>query len=613
MVRRIDEGADAGGTRRSLPWTVRREPCLALGICCLATLAATPLLAVDRLVPGAYPTIQHAINAASDGDRVLVEPGVYVEKIDLFAKEIEVIGTGGAALTTLEAPSSGSAIIIAGGQGAETRIEGLTITGGIGHVVGFPPTLAGGGIYIAGAHPTIVGCVIAGNTASNGGGAYLDASAASFTDCVFSGNGAAEGGALVAVDSAPLIQGCHFEENHAFARGGAIHLLRTPADLFDCTFSANDADRGGALSLVDSDVEYTGGVISGNTALGEGGGISADDFTDLELTDVSVLANTATLGGGIDLSHFSNAILFRVEVSGNVATEGGGLRIFESSPLIESCTIRDNDIPSLGAGSGEGGGLYLQLRADALIRNTIIAGNSAAGAGGGLFIRWDSEPLLVHVTIADNTAASAGAIGLDNYTFPTIWNSILWGNGPAATALTTDPESGFVIRTSDVEGGFPGDGIGPDPGNLDLDPLFTADYRLQFCSPVIDRASVAAPSLPPLDIDGSPRVQGPAPDMGAWESPAGSGHCFVRGDSNADLAIDVGDVGASLSWLFAFGDELPCRDAADVDDSGVIDIADPVRALIYLFAGGPPPPPPVSDAAPDPTPDALPCGGLFPT
>ena len=32
-------------------------------------------------VPGTYPTIQQAINAAADGDMVLVDPGIYPETV----------------------------------------------------------------------------------------------------------------------------------------------------------------------------------------------------------------------------------------------------------------------------------------------------------------------------------------------------------------------------------------------------------------------------------------------------------------------------------------------------------------------------------------------------
>ncbi len=47
-----------------------------------------------------------------------------------------------------------------------------------------------------------------------------------------------------------------------------------------------------------------------------------------------------------------------------------------------------------------------------------------------------------------------------------------------------------------------------------------------------------------------------------------------------------------LGFLF-LGDAAPwCPDAADADDSGVLDITDPIYLLGHLFLGGPAPPPP---------------------
>ncbi len=597
----LNRSRGAGGAR-----TLGRPPVtISFGAAILViTLGiASPLRAVDRLVPSVYATIQLAINAAVSGDRVLVDPGTYPEKINLLGKNLEVIGVSGASLTLLNAGLTGSAITIAGGQGASTRIEGFTITGGLGQLVGVPLTLSGGGIYISQAHPTIIGCDIVFNQASNGAGVYLNLSAAQIIDCTFSENSAAEGGGIVAVDSAPLIQNCSFTLNFVYARGGALHYLRSLGDIIGCTFTGNTAARGGAISLVDSDPELIDCVVSGNTAIDEGGGISLDDFADPEMTQVLVTDNTAALGGGIDFSHFCQAILVDVEVVGNTASEGGGIRMFESCPLLERCRIIGNDATGLGPGSGEGGGLYLQLRADPLIRNSIIAENNAL-YGGGLFGRWESEPRLIHATVAANTAViQAGGIYADHYSIPLIWNSIVYGNiAPADPTLFADPESSFVVRFSDIEGGFPG------PGNLGIAPLLTPAYTLGVCSPVIDRASAAAPDFPPFDIDGHPRIQGLGPDMGSWESPPGTGHCFSRGDVNADEAIDLGDVLTSLSWLFGGTSVISCEDAADVNDSGTLDISDPIQILGYLFMGaGPPPPPEISRPGPDPTPDALPC------
>ena len=59
-----------------------------------------------------------------------------------------------------------------------------------------------------------------------------------------------------------------------------------------------------------------------------------------------------------------------------------------------------------------------------------------------------------------------------------------------------------------------------------------------------------------------------------------------------------------LASLFQGGEEPPCDDAADANDDGDLNIADPVFVLNYLFASGPAPnaPGPVS-SGPDPTDD----------
>lgn len=82
---------------------------------------------------------------------------------------------------------------------------------------------------------------------------------------------------------------------------------------------------------------------------------------------------------------------------------------------------------------------------------------------------------------------------------------------------------------------------------------------------------------------------------------------FVRGDSNADGAVDISDAIASLQFLFT-GGVILCEDASDSNDDGTIDIADPVALLARLFVGAAPLPAP-SDISfgPDPTPDSLAC------
>lgn len=81
---------------------------------------------------------------------------------------------------------------------------------------------------------------------------------------------------------------------------------------------------------------------------------------------------------------------------------------------------------------------------------------------------------------------------------------------------------------------------------------------------------------------------------------------FIRGDSNADGAVDVSDVIASLQHKFG-GRPSPCPDAADADDDGALTLGDDLGLLRYLFLQGPNPTAPYPYPGPDPTFDALGC------
>ena len=61
---------------------------------------------------------------------------------------------------------------------------------------------------------------------------------------------------------------------------------------------------------------------------------------------------------------------------------------------------------------------------------------------------------------------------------------------------------------------------------------------------------------------------------------------FSRSGADGDGQHDIADAVRILSGLF-LGDELPCRDAADVNASGDLDLTDAVHLLNYLFLGGP--------------------------
>ncbi|OUU26152.1 MAG: hypothetical protein CBC13_00795 [Planctomycetia bacterium TMED53] len=151
---------------------------------------------------------------------------------------------------------------------------------------------------------------------------------------------------------------------------------------------------------------------------------------------------------------------------------------------------------------------------------------------------------------------------------------------------------------------------------------FTLQENLAFDNPVpvatINYTGSLPGSTPYLDfIDtlGQPVVQNVlATTAGSSVQPETEGPSvvvviaeqFIRGDTNADGTIDIGDPITLLGVLFGGETAIDCDDALDANDDGLVDIADGIRILSYLFgADGPLPPP--NQCGSDPTDDTLDC------
>src|SRR6266851_50390 len=118
-------------------------------------------------VPGDQPTIQAAINAAANGDTVLVSNGTYKESINFNGKAITVTSVNGPKVTTIDGGGTNTVVFFQTNEGAGSVLNGFTITGG---VAGFqsPNSGEGGGIFITNSSPTVTNNVITGNQGCNG-------------------------------------------------------------------------------------------------------------------------------------------------------------------------------------------------------------------------------------------------------------------------------------------------------------------------------------------------------------------------------------------------------------------------------------------------------------
>ena len=271
-------------------------------------LAATVLCAG---VPAAQTTwvvqdgesIQDAIDAASNGDRVLVEPGVY-GGITFLGKAIEVRSTGGPLVTTIDGANHG--VVLAQAEGRSSVLQGFTVAAVNTGIRGWSdniPATAGitlrdlivrdcGSTGVRGNHLlercVIVGnrsnfdttngggllgrvtmrhCVVADNHSPNGGGGGLWAlfGRSVVEDCVFVGNTAKEfvdpvdsavtSGTGAAIFGGVDVRRSVFLGNREVgltlaSEGGAIYsdaFHGQGGTIEDCTFLENDADEGGAV------------------------------------------------------------------------------------------------------------------------------------------------------------------------------------------------------------------------------------------------------------------------------------------------------------------------------------------------------------------------------
>ena len=114
-------------------------------------------------VPGDFSTIQEAIEVTSDGDMILVSPGVYVENISFLGKALHLKSTDGPEVTVIDGDRLSTVVTFNQGEGRESILEGFTIRNG-------EVNFYGGGIRVFQASPKILFNVIEENFACDGVG-----------------------------------------------------------------------------------------------------------------------------------------------------------------------------------------------------------------------------------------------------------------------------------------------------------------------------------------------------------------------------------------------------------------------------------------------------------
>jgi hypothetical protein len=320
------------------------------GIFVLGLCFSGSALAGTIRVPADQPTVQGAINAAQNGDIVLVSPGTYFENINFMGKAITVKSTTGPSTTVIDGGKKGSVVTFNHNEDNSSVLDGFTIQhgqaiGGLGE---------GGGIAVVqqtaspfnGAAPIIQNNVITQNSACGAGGGV----AAGFSSPIIRNNtislnsqfpgclgGVGGGGVSVRGYSNTQLTGNLIVNNSwATADGGGIQLFSPGATLVQ------------------------NNIIAGNSAAGSSTGPFGNN------------------GGGLDVTgRFTNAAIVQNLIYGNSANHGGGVYFFDAPAAFINNTVADND--SSRGGSALYG--YFTPAGATIANNLFIAkpGESAFG------------------------------------------------------------------------------------------------------------------------------------------------------------------------------------------------------------------------------------------
>ncbi len=461
-------------------------------------IGPTAPAAADILhVPGDFPTIQAAFDAAMDGDEVEVHPGAYFETINFLGKAITVYSTDGPDVTIIDAEQTGTVVTCDSAEGPDTVLDGFTITGGNAY--------RGGGMRNMDSSPTV-------------------------TNCTFIGNEAIYGGGMGNSSSSPTVTNCVFTENSAVEDGGGMHNRQDSHPmLIDCTFTNNLANFNGAgvFSVFSCSPTVVNCRFEGNMCGHVGGGFGIRKDCHPVLINCSFINNTA--------GDFGGAIR-----SGNTG----------SSPTVINCLFVGNT-SQIGGAYAAGTDIPGQPGLG-LIHNCIFWGN-VAPLGPQIALN-GNHAADVTVTFSDVQGGEAEVYVESGFT-------LTWGPGNLdADPLFVAPGSGdFRLMPSSpcidaADNTAVPKGIDTD---LDGNPRFVDDPSTKDTGlgdpPIVDMGAYEfQPALCTVDLDnsGDIGVKDLLILLGAW------GPCPPKGDCPADFD-DSGDVGVK-DLLFLLGAWGPC-------------------------------------------------------